>query len=219
MSMGVRLALLGDSIAAGRGAQHRTQTPGAQLARRLLDDGVDVTSRVFAVPGALSAQLAVQVDRTLPWHPHVAVIIIGANDLIHHTRAGRAARNLGDAVRRLRDVGAEVVVAPAPDLSALPDTPPGLKHVLHAASMVLRDTQITAAIAAGARVADRDHATSAVFAADRELFCGDRFHPSSAGYSVIVDTLLPLVHTAISAREDACDAPLRAVDGASRVEV
>ena len=219
MSMGVRLALLGDSIAAGRGAQHRTQTPGAQLARRLLDDGVDVTSRVFAVPGALSAQLAVQVDRTLPWHPHVAVIIIGANDLIHHTRAGRAARNLGDAVRRLRGVGAEVVVAPAPDLSALPDTPPGLKHVLHAASMVLRDTQIIAAIAAGAHVADRDHATSGVFAAHRELFCSDRFHPSSAGYAVIVDALLPLVRTAISVRDETLHVAAPTADGSFGVEV
>jgi lysophospholipase L1-like esterase len=170
------------------------------------------------VPGALSAQLAAQVERALAWHPHVAVIVIGANDLIHHTRAGRAARNLGDAVRRLRSVGAEVVVAPAPDLSALPDTPPGLKHVLHAASMVLRDTQITAAIAAGAHVADRDHVTSAVFAADRELFCSDRFHPSGAGYAVIVDALLPAVHAAISARDEVPGVQLRVVDGSAGVE-
>jgi len=215
--MTIRLAMLGDSIAAGRGASRRTDTAGARLAHRLGDEGTSVTTRVFATPGARSISLAFQVEAATRWRPHVAVIIIGANDLIHHTRAGRAARNLGDAVGRLRGIGAEVVVAPAPDLSALPDVPPGLKRVLHAASMLLRDTQITAAIAAGAHVADRDHATSSVFAADRQLFCADRFHPSGAGYGVIVDSLLPVVHAAISAHE-APDLRLRLVDGSAGVE-
>ena len=194
--------MLGDSIAAGRGASRRTETPGARLAHRLRDEGLTVTTRVFAVPGARSGQLAAQVDAAAGWRPQVAVIVIGTNDLLHHTEAGRAARQLADAVRRLRESGAEVVVAPAPDLSALPDTPAGLVPVLRAASMLLRDTQIIAARAAGAHVADRDHGTSRAFAADRTLFCADRFHPSSAGYAVIADALHPAVRAALAAHED-----------------
>ena len=194
--------MLGDSIAAGRGASRRTETPGARLAHRLRDEGLTVTTRVFAVPGARSGQLAAQVDAAARWRPRVAVVVIGANDLLHHTHAGRAAHQLADAVRRLRDSGAEVVVAPAPDLSALPDTPAGLVPVLRAASMLLRDTQIIAARAAGAHVADRDHGSSRAFAADRSLFCADRFHPSSAGYAVIADALYPAVRAALDAQED-----------------
>jgi lysophospholipase L1-like esterase len=200
--MTIRLAMLGDAIAAGRGASRRTETAGARLAHRLRDEGATVTTRVFAVPGARSTTLAVQAEAAARWRPAVAVIIIGANDLLHHTHAGRAARQLGDAVRRLRDCGAEVVVAPAPDLSALPDTPAGLVPVLRSASMLLRDTQIIAARAAGAHVADRDHATARAFADDRSLFCADRFHPSSAGYAVIADALYPAVASALAARQE-----------------
>jgi len=207
--MSIRLALLGDSVAAGRGAAHRADTPAALLAGRLRDDGLSVTTRVFAVLGAQSSALGAQVERAVRWRPQVVVIIIGADDLIHHTRAGTAARDLGEAVRRLRDVGAEVAVAPAPDLSTLPDTPAGLKPVLRAASMLLRDHQIVAATSAGAHVADRDHATSAAFAADRTLFCDDRFHPSSAGYGVIAEALRPAVLAALRAREDRIVRPRR----------
>ena len=165
-----------------------------------------MTTRVLATPGARSADLPAQVEETGRWRPHVAVIVIGANDLMHHTNASRAARQLAEAVRRLRDLGAEVVVAPAPDLSALPDTPVGLRPVLSAASMLLRDCQIVAARAAGASVADHDHATSRIFAADRALFAADRFHPSSAGYAVIADALFPMVARAVEAREQVVDA-------------
>lgn len=197
--MVLRLAMLGDSIAAGLGAGRRTETTGARLAHLLRDEGHSVTTRVFAVPGARSAELAAQVDAATGWRPHVAVIVVGANDLIHRTRATHAARHLADAVRRIRDVGAEAVVAPAPDLSTLPDLPPGLKPVVRSASMLLRDCQIAAAIAAGAHVADRDHATAAAFAADDELFSADRFHPSSAGYAVIAAALHPAVSAALRA--------------------
>ena len=200
--MTIRLALLGDSIAAGRGAARRTETPGVLLADALRGEGHHVTTRVFARSGARSADLAGQVEDALPWRTQVAVVIIGANDLIHRTRAGQAAHDLAEAVRRLRAVGAEVVVAPAPDLSALPDTPRGLAPLLRTASMLLRDRQIVAAKAAGAHVADRDHATATAFAADRSLFSADRFHPSSAGYAVIADALFPALSAALATRVD-----------------
>jgi len=203
--MSIRLAMLGDSIAAGRGAARRTETAGARLAQRLRDEGYTVTTRVFAAPGARSDALAEQARRAAAWRPTVAVVVIGANDLIHRTHAGRAAHLLGDAVHLLRGAGSEVVVAPAPDLSALPDTPPGLVPVLRAASMLLRDSQVIAAHAAGAHVADRDHATARAFAADRTLFCSDRFHPSSAGYAVIADALHPAVADALAARGERTD--------------
>jgi hypothetical protein len=91
-----------------------------------------------------------------------------------------------------------VVVAPAPDLSVVPDVPGRLRPLVRAGSSLLRSHQMEAVRAAGGRVADEDGATSSAFAADPSLFCGDSFHPSSAGYRVIADALLPVVRSAVN---------------------
>lgn len=191
--MTLRLALLGDSIAVGRGARRLEDRPAARLTRGLEADGRTVLPRVLAVPGARSAGLRAQVDRALAWAPHLAVVVIGANDLTHRVPADLAARDLGDAVRRLHDGGAQVVVAPAPDLSVLPGVPTAARPAVRAAGDRLRSAQVAAVLAAGGHVAARAHVTSAEFGADARLFSEDGFHPSAAGYRVITEALLPEV--------------------------
>jgi hypothetical protein len=107
--------------------------------------------------------------------------------------AAQAADQLDAAVGRLCAAGVEVVVAPAPDLSAVPWVPPELRAAVRSASERLRALQTAVVRRHGGWVADPDHATSAAFAADPTLFSADRFHPSSAGYAVIVDAMLPVV--------------------------
>jgi len=196
--MPLRLALLGDSIAFGQGAARHADTLASRLVAGLLDHGIDAAARVFAVPGARSTGLRPQVDRALSWEPHAAVLVIGANDLTHRVLPEQAARQLQTAVRRLRDRGSEVVVAPAPDLSIVPHVPAAVRGLVQAGSRLLREHQVRAVEAAGGRVADRDGRTSAAFAADRSLFSGDSFHPSSSGYAVIAGALLPEVVAAVS---------------------
>jgi lysophospholipase L1-like esterase len=186
----LRLAVLGDSIAAGQGADRREDTIAQRLVRGLAEDNTTAEARVFAISGARSNALRRQVDRALAWAPDVAVIVIGANDVTHRVPPDEAARALGDAVRRLRAIGAEVVVAPAPDLSAVPHVPPALRSFVRAASQRLREQQVAAASAEGAVIADDDAATSRAFGADPSLFSADSFHPSSAGYAVIAAELL-----------------------------
>jgi lysophospholipase L1-like esterase len=203
----IRVALLGDSIAAGAGASRAADALGPRLVTGLAARGVDATTQVYAVSGARSSALRGQVDRALTWAPHLAVVVIGANDLTHRTPPAQAASALEDAVRRLRSAGVEVVVAPAPDLSAVPQVPSGLRAVLQAASAQLRDHQIAGTTAAGGHVADGDGTTSRAFAADPALFSGDRFHPSSRGYAVIAEALLPEVYAATTRlRQPAADA-------------
>jgi lysophospholipase L1-like esterase len=62
----------------------------------------------------------------------------------------------------------------------------------------MRAAQIRATLAEGGHVADADGATTAAFAADAALFSRDLFHPSSAGYAVILRTLAPAVREAAS---------------------
>lgn len=196
----LRLALLGDSIAWGQGASRPDERLGPRLEAALRGRGVDVTHRVFAVPGARTRDLAAQVGQVVPWRPDVALVVIGANDLTHREPAEVAARLLGEAVRTLRSAGAEVVVAPAPDLGAVPHVPVSLRAAVRAASDHLRGLQSAAVRAEGGHVADAEGRTSAAFAADPSMFSADRFHPSSAGYAVIADALLPTLAGVVEVR-------------------
>jgi lysophospholipase L1-like esterase len=198
--MTLRLAVLGDSIGFGQGATRREDTPAERLTRALGAREIRVVATVLAVPGARSSGLRAQVDRALEWRPDLAVVVIGANDLGHRVPPAEAAGRLRTAVRRLREASVDVVVAPAPDLSVVPHVPAAYRGLLQAASALLRAEQIAAVEAEGGRVADRSGATSAAFASDPGLFSGDSFHPSSAGYAVIAEALLPEVLAAIAAR-------------------
>jgi lysophospholipase L1-like esterase len=201
LTTGVTLAfaVLGDSIAYGQGASKPADTVGARLAADLADSGIATDVRVFAVPGARSQSLASQVQRATACRPGLALIIVGANDLTHFVAPQQAAAQLADAVRALRAAGAEVVVAPAPDLSVVPWVPAQMRTAVHAASVRLQQAQTRAALAAGARIADIGVRSAAGFAVDPGLFSADRFHPSSAGYALIATTLAPTVRAAASA--------------------
>ena len=153
---------------------------------------------MFAVPRARSDALEGQVRGATSWGANVAVIVIGANDLTHFVPTQQAARQLGDAVRALRAAGAEVVVAPAPDLSVVPWVPPQMRQLVKSGSAVLRQAQSGAAMAEGAG-SPTYGSTSARFAADPSLFSGDGFHPSSAGYALIAAALTPAVLAASAA--------------------
>jgi lysophospholipase L1-like esterase len=197
--MTLAFAVLGDSIAYGQGASRPADTVGARLAAELAAAGTPAEVRVFAVPGANSQALAGQVQRATAWRPGLALIIIGANDLTRFVAPQQAAAQLAAAVRSLRGAGAEVVVAPAPDLSVVPWVPEQMRMVVRAGSQLLRQAQTAAALAAGARVADIGESSSVGFAADPALFSSDRFHPSSAGYAVITAALTPTVVAAAEA--------------------
>ena len=195
----MRLAVLGDAIAYGVGANHPDDTLAHRLRAELGSRGRAAHPRVFAVPGARSADLGGQVRAAQDWPPQLSVVVIGANDLSHSVHPEEAADDLRAAVRRLLERGSDVVVAPAPDLSIVPHVAPGLRGVVRAASLALRRAQVHATLAEGGRVADADGTTSARFARDPSLFSADRFHPSSAGYAVIARCLLPVVLEATAA--------------------
>jgi lysophospholipase L1-like esterase len=206
--MTLRLALLGDSIAYGVGAERRSDTLVERLRRELTAHGLATDTHVFAKSGARSSGLARQVRRAVSWRPDVAVFVIGANDLSHTVPPDRAAEALKTAVRALRAAGAQAVVAPAPDLSVVPQVPARMRDSLRRASALLRERQIEAVLGEGGRVADPEGRTSMQFSRNTALFSADRFHPSSEGYAVIAQALSPLVLEAALNRVPAA-APVR----------
>ena len=196
--MTLAFAVLGDSIAYGQGAARPAETLAERLSADLTTAGIATDVRVFAVPGAQSRDLAAQVQRATAWKPDLALIVVGANDLTRLVPPQQAAAHLANAVRELRSVGSEVVVAPAPDLSVVPWVPPQMRMTVRAASALMQQAQTRAALAEGARVAELAVGAAAGFEVDPALFSADRFHPSGAGYRVIAAALSPSVRAAAS---------------------
>jgi len=109
----MHLMVFGDSTAAGYGCQHPDELPGVLLARGLAEQsGKRVRLSTKAIVGATSKGLQGQIDAMFVAGPppDAAVIMIGANDITKPNGIGPSARRVGRAVRRLRAVGAVVVV-------------------------------------------------------------------------------------------------------------
>ncbi len=195
----LKMALLGDSSAAGYGVQRVQETPGAHLASGLAE-GADrrVYLRSVAKVGAQTRDLDTQIDNALPVEPDVAVILIGANDVTHARLPSESVRLLALGVRRLRDAGVQVVVGTCPDLGTIEPIAPPLRQVARAWSRRLAAAQTVAAVEAGGRTVSLGSVLGPEFAATpKVLFGPDRFHPSAAGYSSLASVMLPSLLAAV----------------------
>jgi lysophospholipase L1-like esterase len=195
----LKIALLGDSSAGGYGVDEVEETPGAILASGVAEAA---DRRVYlasvAKVGAQSKDLQDQIDQVLPTEPHVAVILIGANDVTHRVSVRTSQRLLGDAVRRLRDAGVEVVMGTCPDLGTLEPVAPPLKQVARAWSRRLAAAQAATTLEYGGRAVAMASVLGPEFVRFSELLFGpDRFHPSAAGYARMASVLLPTVLAAL----------------------
>ena len=199
----IKIALLGDSSAAGYGVDSVEETPGAWLGSGVAERaGRRVHLREFAAVGAQSSALEQQVARALPTDPDVAVILIGANDVTHTVLPSASVRFLSEAVRRLQEAGVVVVVGTCPDLGTISPLPQPLRQVARAWSRRLAAQQTIAVVEAGGRTVSLGSILGPEFAAAPALFFGpDRFHPSAAGYESLARLLVPSVLSALGMGE------------------
>ncbi|MGZ4499748.1 MAG: SGNH/GDSL hydrolase family protein [Nocardioidaceae bacterium] len=200
----LKLALLDDSSAAGYGVDLVEETPGAHLASGVAE-GADrrVYLRSLAFVGAQSRDLDAQISKALTMEPHVAVILIGANDVTHSVLPAESVRLLRAAVRRLRSSGVEVVVGTCPDLGTVEPIAFPLKQVARLWSRKLAAMQTFAVVEAGGRTVSLGSVLGPEFeASPRVLFGPDRFHPSAVGYSSLAAVLLPSVLAAVGVIPD-----------------
>jgi lysophospholipase L1-like esterase len=205
----IKVALLGDSSAAGYGVDRVEETPGALLASALAERADRrVYLREFAVVGAMSSDLASQIERALPIDPDVAVILIGANDVTHTVLPSASVRYLAEGVRRLVDAGVAVLVGTCPDLGTVKPIAPPLKQFARAWSRRLAAAQTIAAVEAGGRSISLGSILGPEFAAAPAILFGpDQFHPSADGYRSLVTVLLPSTLAALGLIPDDEAAP------------
>jgi lysophospholipase L1-like esterase len=195
----LRLALLGDSTAAGVGVSALTDTVAGRLALSLAGTGRRVSLDGLAVSGSRAKDLAPQVSRALLTPPDVAVILIGANDATHLTSPDSVEDAVRVAVRRLRDAHVSVVVGTCPDMGATPAFPQPLRAIAGWRGKQVAAATRRGAEAAGGSVVDIAAATGAAFRADHDNFGTDNFHPSAKGYRLWSDALLAEVERAAHA--------------------
>ncbi|MCW2812564.1 MAG: lipolytic enzyme family [Nocardioides sp.] len=198
------LLMLGDSIAAGLGAERRKDTLGGRLAKGLAKHtGRAVRLRTAAVVGSESSVLESQLAG-LPagYAPHLAVVVVGGNDVTHRVPVGESAAHLEAAVRALRERGTEVVVGTCPDLGALRPVPQPLRSLGSRASRQLANAQAAATVRAGGHAVSLARVVGPFFISHPdEMFSLDRFHPSALGYRRTAAALLPSLLHALGLHE------------------
>jgi len=195
----IRLALLGDSIAAGIGVHDPLETPGAVIALGLSQtSGRPVQLTNVAKSGAESSDLERQVPLALAAEPELAIIMVGGNDVTHRIKPTLAVRSLQRAVRRLREADCEVVAGTCPDLGTVEPIQQPLRWVARWASRQMAAAQTIAVVEAGGRTVSMGDILGPEFAArPGELFGPDRFHPSAEGYAAAAAVLLPSLCAAL----------------------
>lgn len=194
----IRVAVLGDSSAAGVGAEVEGHLPGVLVARGLAEESErPVRLDTYAVSGCTSRDLAPQVELALANSPDVVLMLIGANDVTKRIAPQAAAAMLGEAVRRLRAEGVAVVVGTCPDLGVVRLIPQPLRGVVRTWSLTLARLQRAAVQRAGGRAVPLADLLASEFLTRSDFFSRDQFHPSDAGYEAAASVLLPAVCAAV----------------------
>jgi lysophospholipase L1-like esterase len=200
----IRLAVLGDSGAAGYGAASAEETFGAYLATGLSDLArAPVFLHSVAAVGARTRDLEKQIPLALASFPDVCALLIGTNDVTHRVRPSDSVRLLQEAVETLRAAGPEVVVGTCPDLGTVRPIAPPLRQVARRWSRLLAAAQTIATVEAGGRSVSLGSILGPEFtAAPSDLFGPDQFHPSPAGYKSCAAAMLPTVAAAVGVVTD-----------------
>ncbi|MFW6774319.1 SGNH/GDSL hydrolase family protein [Nocardioides sp. CPCC 205120] len=196
----VELLVLGDSIAAGLGAETPGDTFGARVAKHVASElERPVRLRSVAQVGAESSMLGDQLAELPPgYRADVAVLVVGGNDVTHRVPVADSVRHLREAIEALGERGIPVVVGTCPDLGALRPVPQPLRSLGSRASRQLAAAQRAAAVAAGARAVSLADVVGPFFITNPdEMFSLDRFHPSAAGYKRTAKAVLPSVLAAL----------------------
>lgn len=195
----LQLALVGDSLAAGLGAHTPRDTVAVQLALNLsAQAGRPVHVTNVAVVGSRSRDLAGQIGTlSATCRPDVVIMIIGANDLMHHCAGEDAIRRQVLAVHRLSVLGAHVVVGTCPDVSAVTALAEPLRHVARHQARAYGQAQAAAMRRTGAFPVDLFTLLGMRFRKPG-MFASDGYHPSDAGYAAAAEVLLPSVCEALN---------------------
>jgi lysophospholipase L1-like esterase len=182
----IHLLVVGESTAAGVGADDHEEALGGQLARALAaETGRQVGWRVLGKSGATAGStLRLLLDASSELEADVAVVALGVNDSLRFHGHGRWTRGLAALVNVVRERCGPipVVLAAVPPMGSFPALPQPLRGVLglRAAMLDGAASRLAASTEGVVHVPmPLDPAASV-----GQFFCRDGFHPSPHGYAV-----------------------------------
>lgn len=183
--------VLGDSTAAGRGADYDAGI-AVRASRALADEDRRVTLVNLAVSGATLADVrAEQIDAAARARPDLVLVSAGANDVTGMRTGGAVRDDLEAIVARLRarSPAVPIVVTGSPDVGSAPRLAQPLRsvagwragHINDAVAEVVRERNLVFA-----PIAER---TGPAFRRDHGLFAADGYHPNARGYALWLPVL------------------------------
>lgn len=191
----LRMVWLGDSTAAGAGASSAAQAIPQRVARGL-DRTVELT--VLAVSGSrIQDVLDDQLPRMPDLVPHVVLVSIGANDVVHVTSQGDFRERYHELLDRLPK-GSIVVLLGVPDMGAPPRFAQPLRTVVELRGEQLEDISKEVAEETGAVYVDIAGETGPEMRSDTDrYFSVDEYHPSDEGYWLWAEAVLDELEPAL----------------------
>lgn len=175
----LRLLVLGDSTAAGVGADTQHDALPGNLARELAErTGRGVTWRAIGRNGATSRDIVTDyLDDATSAEYDIAFLTIGANDALGLRPRWAFGRDIRMIVGRLREVSPLVLMSSLPAFSRFELLPNPLRWNLYLHSQSLEDeARAIVASTDGAHIAPPPPPYTEGF------FATDLFHPSASGY-------------------------------------
>lgn len=176
-----RLALVGDSAAAGIGVSTHALGLAGSLGRELaVSTGRRVEWRVFAQSTATVQRIRQRLIPQLPVDHDLVVLVAGSTDALQATPLEEWSIDIAAAIEDLAVRHRRVLVAGAPPFADLPCLPSPLAETLDRRALAM--DEITAAVC--------EARPGVVFASSRTvpdetegLFAVDGFHPSARAYA------------------------------------
>ncbi|WP_327089872.1 SGNH/GDSL hydrolase family protein [Nonomuraea sp. NBC_01738] len=174
-----RVAVLGESTAAGVGADAMDDSLAPHLARELnRRSGREVRWQVAGRSGATARrtieELAGQVEAA-----DLVVVVLGINDLLELTRLAAFERDLAELLAMID--APQMIVTGVPPVDRFPTLPQPLRRIMGERA---RDLDRIMAKVAGERHAPMELPMEAA-----TIFASDGFHPSGQGYALWAEQL------------------------------
>jgi lysophospholipase L1-like esterase len=181
----LRYLVLGDSTAVAVGGTYERGI--ARQSARHLAASHQVVLKNVAVSGArVHDVLTEQLPRVGSFVPDVVLLDVGANDVVHLTRAAPLERELEAILQDLfsRNRNVKIVVTGSADMSSPPRIPRVLRGLSGHRTRVLHRVFERAVATHHLTFAPIARDTGPAFKRDHSLFDADRFHPNDRGYEL-----------------------------------
>lgn len=197
----IRMALAGDSMAAGVGVEHNDDGLAGQLAAVVAGvSGRPVSWKVTARPGATAAYTtSTLVPQVTQWSPDIVAVAVGVNDVLR-LRSFRAWRRdvtlLICALRRDLGRGVPLVLIGVPPVRYFKALPQPLRSVLGSRALVMDRTLGAVASRLGAVYVAVP--TAVLRENPEQFFARDRLHPSALGYTELGQCVGPVIASQLS---------------------